>query len=227
VDFYEEGLLIWLEADVLIRQKSGGARSLDDFCRLFTAGTSGRPEVVPHTFEDVVQTLNRVAPYDWRGFLTSRIDSVTSRAPLGGIEAAGWRLAYVDTASGAIKASEKVSEYVDESFSLGITLDKDGMITDVWPESPAAKAGMGPHMKLIAVDGRRYKADRLREQLRARRNAATPLELLAEQGDFVRTFQVDWPGSPAYPALARDPSRPDLLSEILKPRTSSVPPQSQ
>ncbi len=226
VDFYDEGLLIWLEADVLIRQQTNGARSLDDFCRLFAGGQSGPPEVAPHSFDDVVSALNQVAPHDWRTFFTSRIDAATTGAPLGGVTAGGWRLVWSDRLSDAVKADEKAWEYTGEPFSIGVSLDKDAVATDVVPDSPAAKAGMGPGMKLLAVNGRRFNVDRLREQLRASKDAATPFEIIAEQGDFFRIFQLDWRGGAVYPALVRDPSKPDLLSEILKPLTPPVAAES-
>lgn len=222
VDFYGEGVLIWLDADALIRQQTGGKRSLDDFCRLFAGGTSGPPEVAPHTFDDVVTALNRVTPYDWRGFLTERVDSTSTRAPLGGITAGGWKLAWTDSLTPAMKASEKERDYVDETYSIGIMLDKDGVVTDVIPGSPAAKAGMGPGMKVVAANGRRYTADHLREELRATKGGKEPFEVVAEHGDFVRTFPLDWHEGVLYPRLVRDESKPDLLSEILKPRTVSV-----
>ena len=47
VDFYQEGVLIWLEADVLIRQQTQGRRSLDDFCKRSTAAPAARPALSP------------------------------------------------------------------------------------------------------------------------------------------------------------------------------------
>ena len=86
VDFYEEGVLIWLEADVLIRQQSQGRRSLDDFCRRFCGGPSGPPRVVPYTLDDVLAALNEVSPRDWRQFFQARVYDIDLRAPLGGVE---------------------------------------------------------------------------------------------------------------------------------------------
>ncbi len=220
VDFYDEGLLIWLDADVLIRRQTKGARSLDDFCKLFAGGTSGPPEVVPFTFEEVAGTLNRVVPYDWRGFLTARIDAITTRAPLGGITDGGWRIAWSDSLGEVLQTEEKQEKFVDESFSIGIYLDEEGKIADVLVGSPAALAGLAPGMKPIAINGRHFNPDRLREELRAAKNAKAPLEILAEQGDFVRAFRIDWHESPQYPVLERDRSKPDVLSEILKPLTN-------
>jgi len=222
VDFYGEGVLIWLEADALIRRETGGKRSLDDFCRIFAGGESGPPTVVSHTLDDVVSALNRVAPHDWREFLAARIDSTSTHAPLGGITNGGWRLDWADTLSPALRAKEEAQKYVDESYSLGIVLDKDALLTDVIAGSPAAHAGLGPGMKVISVNGRRYTGDHLREELRVGKGRPEPFEIIAEHGDFVRAFRIDWNGGSVQPVLVRDEAKPDLLTEILRPRTDSV-----
>src|SRR5579871_1215057 len=74
VDFYNEGALIWLEADVLIRQLSKGAKSLNDFCRTFHGGPGGTAALKPYSFDDLVAGLNSVQAYDWAGFLHTRVD---------------------------------------------------------------------------------------------------------------------------------------------------------
>ena len=42
MDFYPEGTLIWLEVDVIIRELSKGAKTLDDFCHAFHGGANTR-----------------------------------------------------------------------------------------------------------------------------------------------------------------------------------------
>jgi predicted metalloprotease with PDZ domain len=79
VDYYPEGTLIWLEADVMIRQLSNGTKSLDDFCRTFHGGPGGVPDLKPYNFQDVVAGLNAVQPYDWAGFLNQRLRSIEAR----------------------------------------------------------------------------------------------------------------------------------------------------
>ena len=202
VDFYGEGVLIWLEADVIIRQRTAGQRSLDDFCRLFFGGRSGPPSVVPYTFEDVVKAMGQIAAYDWRGFFETRLTSTSQRAPLGGIEGSGWRLAWSDSLGAYERAGEKTWEFTDLRFSLGFELDKDGAVTDVVPGSAAADAGLGPGLKPIAVNGRRFSAERLREMLRAGH------------------------GGELQPLLVRDVAKPDLLSEIFKPLTPRIAPEA-
>lgn len=219
VDFYAEGDLIWLEADVLIRQKTNGRRSLDDFCRKFHGGNSGPPEVVAYTFDDVVATLNEIAPYEWREFFQSRVYAVNPRAPLGGIEASGWRLAYRDTLPDMLKSRESTGKFTDLRFSLGLAIKEDGAITDVIAGSPADKAGIGPAMKLVAVDGRRWTPAILRAAVKSAKTGQAPIELLVENEEYFKTCKLEYHDGERYPYLERDEARPDLLTEILKPLT--------
>jgi predicted metalloprotease with PDZ domain len=218
-DFYPEGDLLWLEADTAIRQQSKGKSSLDDFLKRFHGGESGPPKVVPYTFSDVVAALNEVAPYDWREFFQKRIYAVNPRAPLGGIENGGWRLAYTNAVPDMLKTAESVRKFTDMSFSLGLVLNEDGGITDVLPGSPADRAGVGSAMKLVAVNGRRWTPEILREAVKEAKTNSAPVELLVENDDYFKTCRLTYHDGEKYPCLERDAARPDLLSEILKPLT--------
>jgi predicted metalloprotease with PDZ domain len=215
VDFYPEGFLLWLEADSLIRRETNGAKSLDDFCRLFFGGGNTPPGVVAYTFEDVVAALNKITPHDWSGFWKTRLGSLEARAPLAGLQASGWKLVYRDKPSSMQKARETAKKVTDVRFSLGFEVGQDGAIPDVVPDSPAAKAGLAPGMKLVAVNGRRWTAETLREAVAA--SNQKPVELLAQNGDFFTTARLDYSGGERYPDLERDPARPDLLEKILQP----------
>jgi len=219
VDFYDEGDLIWLEADVLIRQKTGGAKSLDDFCKKFHGGESGPPKVVPYTEDDVVAALNEVAPNDWREFFRTRVYETAPRAPLGGIEGSGWRLAYTNTVSPMLKSRESEKKYTDMSCSLGFTVKEDGSISDVIAGSPADEAGVGTGMKLLGVNGRHWTPEILRAAVKEAATNASPVELLVENEDYFKTCPVNYHGGEKYPLLERDSAKPDLLSQILKPLT--------
>jgi predicted metalloprotease with PDZ domain len=219
VDFYEEGDLIWLEADVLIRQKTGGAKSLDDFCRKFHGGESGPPKVVPYTEDDVVAALNEVAPNDWREFFRARVYEAAPRAPLGGIEGSGWRLTYTNTVSPLLKSRESQNKYTDLRYSLGFIVKEEGGISDVIAASPADQAGVGTGMKLLGVNGRHWTPEILREAVKAASTDAAPVELLLENEEYFKTCQINYHGGEKYPLLERDSSKPDLLSQILKPLT--------
>jgi predicted metalloprotease with PDZ domain len=223
VDFYDEGNLIWLETDVTIRRLTAGRKSLDDFCKAFHGAPGGPPEVKTYTFDDVVAALNSVAPFAWKGFLTERLASLSAHAPMGGLSGSGWRLGWTDTVTPHLKAWEAVREKVNLAWSLGVILDKEGRIEDAIRGLPAAGAGLSPGMKIVAVNGRRYEDKRLREAIRAARDVKDPLEILIENGDYFKTYSVDYHGGERYPRFERDTSRPDMLSDIIAPRTSARP----
>jgi predicted metalloprotease with PDZ domain len=220
VDFYPESELLWLEADAKIRKETGGQKSLNDFCRLFFGGASGPPKVLPYTFEDVVGALNQIAPSDWKSFWRTRLDSTSPRAPLAGIEAAGWRVVYRDTPTDMERAAEEAHETIDARFSLGFSVGKEGGIPDVVPDSPAAKAGVGPGMKITAVNGKRFSKEVFRDALKA--SKTHPVELLLENGDDFATYRIDYSGGERYPDLERDSSKPDVLSQIIRPLAQSA-----
>jgi predicted metalloprotease with PDZ domain len=215
VDFYPEGLLIWLETDVTIRNQTGGKRSLDDFCRSFFAGPSGSPGLSTYSFDDVVAALHAVVPFDWRGFFEARLNATTSHAPLGGIAGAGWRVVYKEEPSDWSLASELAAKRVDLRYSLGLQIAEDGAVVLAIDAMPAAQAGVAATMKLVAVNGRQWSAQLLHEALRAK----APIELLLRNGEFYQTYRIDYRGGDQYPYLDRTIDQPDLLAEILKPRS--------
>ena len=215
-DFYDEDTLNWLWVDVIIRQQSKDAKTLDDFCKLFHGAPSTGPTVKTYTFDDVVNALNQVVPYDWRGFWTERLTNHGPGAPLGGIEGSGWKLVYDDTPSDIMNGRATTNRSVPAALAIGLVLNDDGNIVDTIEGMPAEKAGIGPGMKLVAVNGRRFSAEVLRDAVKATKNNSTPLELLVENTDYYKTYKIDYHGGEQYPHLVRDDSKPDLLTEILK-----------
>ena len=220
LDYYNEGTLIWLEVDTRLRQLTHGQKSIDDFCHVFHGGQSGPPRVVPYEFNDVVRTLNDMAPYDWASLLKARTTALVPHAPLAGISASGWKLVYSDKPNLFIQASEKQRSSLNAFYSLGFGITKDGVLEDVIPGSPAYAAGIGPGMKLVAVNGRRWSKEVFREALGATRNADAPLELLIENRDFFKTYSISYHGGEQYPHLERAEGE-DLLSKIGAPRANS------
>ena len=215
-DFYDEDTLNWLWADVIIRQQSKGAKTLDDFCKLFHGAPSTGPMVKPYTFDDVVNALNQVVPYDWRGFWTERLTNHGPGAPLGGIEGSGWKVVYDETPSEMERGAEGAFHFVDAGFSIGLDLNDEGTITDTIEGMLAAKAGIGPGMKLVGVNGRKFSIEVLHDALKTGKTSSEPLELLVENTDYYKTYKLDYHAGEKYPHLVRDESKPDLLSEILK-----------
>jgi len=218
LDYYDEDELNWLWADTIIRQQTHGRKSLDDFCRIFHGPPSGPPQVKTYTFDDIVNTLNQVAPYDWRGFWTERLTNHGPGAPLGGIEGSGWKLVYDDTRSPLVQAEEGDRGAVNAAYSIGLWLKSDGMVTDTVEGMPAAQAGIGPGMKVVAVNGRKFSKDVLGDALQVGKNSNTAIELLVENTEYYKTYKLDYHGGEKFPHLVRDEGKPDVLSEIIKPR---------
>jgi predicted metalloprotease with PDZ domain len=219
LDYYDEGSLIWLEADVTIRERTGGKRSLDDFCRAFFGPPSSGPMVRPYDEADIVRALAEVAPFDWKKFFRDRVATIRPRPPLEGLDRAGWRLVYRGAPTPLFKTMTGVDGLTDLRYSLGFAVRADGTLKDVIPDSPAARGGLGAGMRLVAVDGRRYTPDVLRDALRLGKARNAPLELLADSGDFFTTYKIGYDDGERYPALERDDTHPDLLAAILAPRT--------
>jgi predicted metalloprotease with PDZ domain len=219
LDYYPEGDLIWLEVDSIIRQQTQGKKSLDDFCRHFHGGQSGPPVVVPYQFDDVVHALNDVAPYDWASLLKERVSATSTHAPLGGIEREGWKLVYTDQPNAFLKAAEKSFKFADFSYSVGFTLAKDGKLSDVIVNSPAYQSGIGPGMKLIAVNGRKWTPAVLQDAIKAAQGNTAPIELLVENGQFFQTYSVAYHDGNRNPHLERISGQPDLLDTLLTPLT--------
>jgi predicted metalloprotease with PDZ domain len=217
LDYYPEGELIWLEVDSIIRQQTHGQRSLDDFCRRFHGGQSGPAMVVSYTFDDVVHALNDVAPYDWASLLRERVGATSTHAPLGGIEGEGWRLVYNDQPNAITKAAEKLSKFADFSYSLGFSVDRDGKLNDVVVGSPAYQSGLGPGMKLIAVNGRKWTPPVLHAAVKASQGSTAPIELLVENAQFFRTYSISYHEGKKNPHLERISGKPDLMENLLRP----------
>lgn len=222
VDFYPEGSLLWLDADMTVRSITAGKRSLDDFCRAFFGGSSGHPELRPYTFDDLVNALNSVAAHDWRSFLNQRLTSMSPTPPLGGIESAGWRLVYNDQPNLAIQHYEHASKSIDLNDSLGFTVRDTGSIGDVIPNSPGARAGVVTSSRIIAVNGRKFSSDALRDVVKASTTSSAPIELIVEAGEFYNTARIAYTGGIRYPHLERVTGKPDLLEVLGRPLARSL-----
>ncbi len=222
VDFYDEGWLVWLDVDTKIRELTNSAKSLDDFCKRFHGAPSTSPMVKTYTFDDVVATLNEVAPFDWRNFLLTRLNSTDVHAPLGGIERSGWKLAYQATPNGYLQDLQQVRQGAELGYSIGLRLSSDGRIGDVIEGSPAAKAGIGPGMKVVAVNGKAYSAEMLREAIKATTDPKQRrIDLLIDNEGHVENHPVVYGEGEKYPVLERDATKADMLSKIIAPLTWS------
>jgi predicted metalloprotease with PDZ domain len=214
-DYYDEGALTWLRADTIIREQSRDRFSLDDFLRSFFGQRDSEPIVVPYTREDVEASLSAICPFDWHTFFETHVYQVNSKPPTDGLEAAGWRLVYNSTPNNVYTAA--LPDSYDGSHSIGIYVKKDGTISDILPGTPAYEAGLGPHMTILAVDGRVYSADVLTESIAHPQNGK--ISVIVRNFDSVESREIQYPGGVRYPHLERIPGSHDYLTEILAPRS--------
>lgn len=230
-DYYDEMVMVWLEADMLIRDKSNGAHSLDDFAHLFFGPAAGMRDTdtgpLTYRFEDIVKALDTVQPYDWARFLRDRLDSHAANVQPTGLERSGWRLAWSEEQSKAAKARAERHHSDDFEYSLGIQIgaERDGelatgdQITSVKWGSPAFNAGLSTAVQLVAIDGIAYKADRLRQAITAAKTSKAPIQMLVKDGESYRTVSIAYSGGLRYPKLERIEGTEDRLTKVLSPRS--------
>jgi predicted metalloprotease with PDZ domain len=216
-DFYTEGELIWLDVDTIIRERSHGTKSLDDFLHLYSEPALTGPITKTYTRADIERLLNEVQPYDWHAFFERYVYSISPHPPTGELARSGWRLVFNDTPNEFMAAREAARHYADESYGIGLTIDEKGTISDVREGSAAWRAGLGPGMTILAVGGQSYTADALRYVIRAAQHANGSIPIVAESGGWVNTYRVDYHDGLRYPHLVRIAGVPDMLAQIMAP----------
>jgi predicted metalloprotease with PDZ domain len=215
-DYYVEGLLIWLDADTLIREKTNGAKSLSDFARAFFGIDNGSFVTATYTFDDVVAALNGVLPYDWAGFLRSRLDGHPAHAPLDGLTRGGWKLVYTADKTPMQKSMEGRRKGADFTYSIGLNLGAAGALTGVQWDGPAFQAGLAAGGKLIAVNGMALdESSELADAIKLAKGGKTPIELLVRYGNHFQDVKIPYYGGLRYPRLERIANTPDRLDDIL------------
>jgi predicted metalloprotease with PDZ domain len=226
-DYYQEGELLWLDADTLIRKMTNNKKSLDDFQKIFLAkGGNTGPDIVPYTFDELVQDLNQVVPYDWSAFLHDRVDKLHPRADVAGIEQGGYKLIYKDTPNPSAKLMASASRgrngssNIDCWYSIGLRIGSDGNINDVRWNGPADKARVAPGQKIIAVNGQVFSADVLRQSIRSAKGNSDPIHFIIQADTFVSTADIDYHEGERYPVLERVEGTPAYLDDITKPLTT-------
>jgi predicted metalloprotease with PDZ domain len=212
-DYYPEGVLIWLEANEIIVEKTGGKKSLDDFAKVFFAGQDGVPAVKTYTEADIFSTLNGVAAYDWAGFFHERLNSLAPHAPLGGLEKAGWKLVYTAAPNTYLQAAAIRRHSFDALYSIGLSGSAAGAITDSLRDGPAFAAGLAPGMGITAVNGEKWAPDALEKAVAA----SAPVAITATYGGLSKTYTVMYRGGSKYPHLERIAGTPDGLESLLAP----------
>jgi predicted metalloprotease with PDZ domain len=217
-DYYNEGMLIWVEADSIIRGGTNGRRGMDDFARAFFGVNDGEVAVLPYTRADVIRILSSVYPYDWAGFLHQRVDLTNQRAPLGGFERSGYRLVYTDQPTDAYKARVKFSKGQDFYYSLGFNVSEEKKLSSVRWGSPAFAQSLRVGDEIVAVGERAYSGEVLEDAIRAAKQSGVPIRLIVKRGDAVRTIQIDYRNGLQYPRLVKVGKGQGALDALLAPK---------
>ena len=218
-DYYNEGLLIWTEADSIIRRGTRNKRGMDDFAKAFFGIRDGDWGVVTYNLDEVVATLNRVYPFDWRTFLQKRVYEPSSEgAPLAGFTNSGYRLDYSDTPNPTQAAAMRSSKSNDLSYSAGLTIDKDARITQVLWGSPAFAAGLTTGQTIVAVNGRSYSEGAIKTAITGAKGGTAPIQLTVKRGDEVRQVALSWNGGLRYPRFTKIGSGRGALDILLEPK---------
>jgi len=221
-DYYQEGELVWLDADTLIRKLTDNKKSLTDFAKIFLGkGGNTGPLIVGYEFPEIVADLNQVVKYDWDKFLRDRINGVNPQVDLDGIERGGYKLVYQDHPSKSermLAASRRGG--LNVWYSLGIRVTGEGVIGDVLWDGPADRAKIGPGEKIVSVNGQAFSGDALKAAIVKAKTDPAPLHLLVQQEDAIRPVDVNYHDGERYPVLVRQEGTPAYLDDIVKPLTT-------
>jgi predicted metalloprotease with PDZ domain len=216
VDYYDEGNLMWLEVATIIHQETAGKKSIDDFTQSFHGGPNNGPEMKTYNFDQLVSSLNSIAPYDWATFFHNHLNSTAPEAPLGGIENGGWKLIFNNK---PLKLAGRRGNF-GQTYSIGLQLRDDGLVSDAIVGSPAFDAGIASGMKVMAVNDRVYTPDVLEDAINASKDTAQPITILVVSDDYFKTVHVNYHGGEQIPHLERVEQKPDYLDELIKPHST-------
>ncbi|HEU4983311.1 MAG TPA: M61 family peptidase [Acidobacteriaceae bacterium] len=220
-DYYQEGELVWLDADTLIRQKTNNKKSLTDFLHIFLAkGGNTGPLIVPYTFDELCADLNQVLPYDWAKFFRDRVYRIDPHADLDGIERGGYKLVFTDKPSSSSRLLNHASgggDSIECWYSIGLRVNRSGTISDVLWHGPADNAGVSPTEKIIAVNGQIYSPGALKQAIHDSKTDKAPIHLILQADTYIKTADIDYHGGERYPRLERVNGTPDYLDDITTP----------
>jgi predicted metalloprotease with PDZ domain len=224
-DYYQEGELVWLDADVMIRKLTDNKKSLTDFVKIFLGkGGNTGPLIVGYEFPEIVADLNQVVKYDWDKFLRDRIMNINPRADLDGIEHGGYKLTFLDHPSKSERmlgaANSRRGGGLNVWYSLGVRISADGTVGDIRWNGPADKSQLAPGEKILIVNGQVFSPDALRSAIVKAKTDSAPIHLTVQQEETVMNIDLDYHDGERYPSLVRVEGTPAYLDDITKPLTT-------
>jgi predicted metalloprotease with PDZ domain len=220
--YYQEGELLWLDADTLIRQLTKNKKSLTDFQHIFLGqGGNTGPLIVTYDRAELIRDLNEVVPYDWATFFHEHIDLANPHTDLAGIERGGYKLVYTDKASKSQDQLTAAGGTRSGSFwySIGLKVSTTGVVSDVLWGGPSDKAKLAPGQKIIAVNGNIFSAAALKSAVRQSKDSTEPIHLILQSDTFVSFADINYHDGERYPSLVRVDGTPAYLDDIIKPLT--------
>ncbi len=217
--YYQEGEMLWLDADTLIREKTGGKKSLTDFQHIFLGkGGDTGPLIVTYDRKELIRDLNEVLPYDWAGFLHDRIDVPTPHTDLAGIKRGGYELVYTDKPTrGGAAAGGRRGGALNVWYSLGVRISAEGVIGDVRYDGVGDRAQLTAGQKIVGVNGQVFSGDALRQAIDDAKGSAKAIHLIVQKDTRLDTVDLEYHDGQRYPSLKRIDGAPDLLDEITRP----------
>jgi len=216
-DYYAEGVMIWLDVDMLLRELTGGRKNMQDFAAVFFGAGDNARTISTYTFADVCKTLNKIAPYDWAGYFNQRLNAHDDTHLLDGLRRSGYRLVYSDQPTGYFTQYEQDLGGIDLSASVGLVIGKKGAVKSVAWEGPAFKAGISLGARLTAIDGQTYSDEALKQAIRNAAASKRAIELTIEADGITRDVSIPYFESLRYPRLERIPGTEDRLRSLLTP----------
>ncbi len=202
-DYYNEGMLIWLEVDAELRRLSGGARGMDDFARAFFGVNDGDWGILTYDLPEIVRTLNAIQPHDWNALLTARLSEKHEHAPLTGFTASGYNLVYTDTPTLAFTDAQKASKQLNLSYSGGLLMGQGGKVDGVTWESAAWAAGITLGDEIVGIEDKPYSDDLLKAAIIAAKGSDKPIRLVIRTADRLRAVDLAWNGGLRYPRFEK------------------------
>jgi predicted metalloprotease with PDZ domain len=220
-DYYQEGTLLWLDVDTLIRKMTDNKKSLTDFEHIFLAkGGNTGPIILPYDRQELIDDLNQVVKYDWASFLHEKVDTIQPHADIDGIERGGYRVVYVDKEPASDRprpTGRGRGMGPNVWYSLGLRLSADGTISDVRWGGPGDAAKLAPGQKITAINGQVYSAENLTDAIRDAKGKSEPIQLITESEGLVSTVSLNYHDGERFPVLERIPNTPAYIDDIAKP----------
>jgi predicted metalloprotease with PDZ domain len=224
-DYYFEGMLVWMEADAIIRDRTHGKKSLDDFCRKFLGGNPTTAKVVPYELAEIVKDLREIADFEWESFLLKRVAQPLDELPVEVVNRCGYKVEYsTQVPAEQVSRQNRDPEAVSAIDSIGLSFGGDGTITEIFAGGVGDRAGFSHGMKILGVNNKRFSRQRLLDAL-AQSVERHKIEFVLVDGEDLRTVVLDYSGGARYLVLVRDQAKPDLLAEILKPAAEKPAPK--